>query len=295
MEPELRIWAEKLIDLALAEDLGSGDLTTDILIPEDLHGKGVIAAKAEGVVAGLEIAEMAFRKVDSSLAFKPLLSDGAKVLPGARIAEIEGRIASILKAERTALNFLQHLSGVATLTARYAEKLRGTRTKLLDTRKTIPGLRILEKYAVRVGGGLNHRRSLGDGILIKDNHIFALKSLGLSLREIVELARRSAPPLLRVEIEVQDPEEALEALEAGADLIMLDNTSPEGAEEVAKKIKGKVLLEASGGISLENAREFAEAGVDFISAGAITHSAPALDLSLELIEIRRTKHMDRGS
>jgi len=272
----------KIIDSALAEDLGSGDLTTELLIPSELRGRASIVVRGEGVLAGIGVAAEVFRRVGPVLQFRGLVSDGSKVHPGDVAATIEGSAASILKAERTALNFLQHLSGIATETARYVEAVSGLGTKIYDTRKTIPGLRPLEKYAVRVGGGYNHRQSLGDGILIKDNHLAALHSQGIGLREVVEKARRAAPHTLNVEVEVQNIDEARQALDAGAETIMVDNMNLEDMRYVVQLCQGRALIEASGGITLENVRAVAETGVDLISIGALTHSAKALDIGLEL-------------
>jgi len=272
----------KIIDSALAEDLGSGDITTELLIPSELRGRASIVVRGEGVLAGIGVAAEVFRRVDPLLQFRGLVSDGSKVRPGDVAAAIEGSAASILKAERTALNFLQHLSGIATETARYVEAVSGLGTKIYDTRKTIPGLRPLEKYAVRVGGGYNHRQSLGDGILIKDNHLAALHPQGIGLGEVVEKARRAAPHTLNIEVEVQNIDEARHALDAGAETIMVDNMNLEDMRYVVQLCQGRALIEASGGITLENVRAVAETGVDLISIGALTHSAKALDIGLEL-------------
>jgi nicotinate-nucleotide pyrophosphorylase (carboxylating) len=273
---------EKIIDSALGEDISSGDITTELLIPVELRGRASIVVKDEGVLAGIEVAAVVFRRVDPQLEFRGLVSDGSKVHPGDVAAAVEGSAASILKGERTALNFLQHLSGIATETARYVDAISGLKAHIMDTRKTIPGLRPLEKYAVRVGGGYNHRQSLGDGILIKDNHLAALHSQGTGLGGAVEKARRNAPRTLKVEIEVQNIDQARQALDAGADIIMLDNMNVDDIRRVVELCHGRALLEASGGITLENVRAVAETGVDLISVGALTHSAKALDISLEL-------------
>jgi nicotinate-nucleotide pyrophosphorylase (carboxylating) len=225
---------------------------------------------------------MVFHKVDPSLRFKVLVSDRSKVQKGDMVARVEGRLASILKAERTALNFLQQLSGIASETANYVEATKGSPAQIMDTRKTTPGLRLLEKYAVRMGGGQNHRLHLGDAILVKDNHLAALRSQGVSLKEIIAQAKQKAASSLKVEVEVRTVEEALEASDAGADIIMLDNIRPEEIRRVVKLTGGKVLLEASGGVTLDNIQAIAETGVDFISVGALTHSAKALDIGLDL-------------
>jgi len=273
---------DELINRALTEDFTSADATTEALISEDWQGKASILVKSEGVLAGIDVAKQVFLKIDPRLQMEVLIADGANVKPGDIVAVVTGKVSSILKAERTALNFLQHLSGIATETARYVEAVKGLPVKILDTRKTIPGLRVLEKYAVRVGGGQNYRMHLGDGILIKDNHLTALRKQGLVLKEIISRARQKAPAKLKIEVEVKTLEEAQEATEAGANIIMLDNMSLEGMCQAVKLIKGRSLIEASGGINLGNVRAVAETGVDFISIGAITHSAKALDISLEL-------------
>jgi len=273
---------EQLIDRALAEDLGWGDVTTEVLVFPDQQGKASIIAKANGILAGTEVAKQVFLKVDPELKVGILIEDGANIKPGDIIAKIEGKAASILKAERVALNFLQHLSGIASETARYVEAVKGLSARVTDTRKTIPGLRALEKHAVRAGGGKNHRMHLGDAILIKDNHLAVLRSQGLNIKEIVAMARQKASPELKVEIEVKTPQEAVEAAEAGADIIMLDNTDIDDMRQAVQLIKGRAVIEASGGITLDKVRAVAETGVDLISIGALTHSAKALDISLEL-------------
>jgi len=273
---------EEIIDRALVEDLGRADVTTEALIPGDQQGIGFIVIKREGILAGLGVAKQVFHRVDPNLKVDILLEDGARVKPGDRAAKVAGNIASILKAERVALNFLQRLSGIASETNRYVESVEGLPVRIMDTRKTTPGLRGLEKYAVRVGGGENHRINLGDGILIKDNHLVALRSQGLSIKEIIARARQSASQRLKVEVEVRTVPEALEAAEAGADIVMLDNMNLEDMRKAVKSIHGRALIEASGGITLDNVRAIAKTGVDFISVGALTHSAKALDISLEL-------------
>jgi len=278
---------EATIDTALAEDLGDGDITTDSLISPDLLSKGEIIAKEAGVAAGLPVAELVFQRVDSRISFEGKVPEGARVKAGDVLALVEGPAASILKGERVALNFLQRLSGTATITARYVEAVAELPARILDTRKTTPGLRSLEKYAVRVGGGFNHRRNLGDGILVKDNHLAAAAEMGLSMKEVVARLRRNAPHTLKVQIEVTSPEQALEALEAGADALLLDNMAVEAMRQVVQEVKGRIPLEASGGITLSNVRAVAETGVDLISAGALTHSVKALDISLELGYVSR--------
>jgi len=273
---------EEIIDRALAEDLGKGDVTTEALIYGYRQGTAFIVAKKEGVLAGMNVAKQVFHRVDTELKVEILLQDGARVQPGTRIANISGNLASILKAERVALNFLQRLSGIASETSRYVGAVKGLSVRIMDTRKTTPGLRLLEKHAVRAGGGENHRMSLDDGILIKDNHLAALRSQGLSIKEIVAKARQGSPQRLPVEVEVGTVVEASEAVDAGADTVMLDNMSLEDMREAVKSVGGRALVEASGGITLDNVRAVAETGVDCISVGAVTHSVVALDISLEL-------------
>ncbi|MCK5653895.1 MAG: carboxylating nicotinate-nucleotide diphosphorylase [Dehalococcoidia bacterium] len=269
---------EQVIENALAEDLASSDVTTQALIPPDLEGRASIVVKEDGVLAGMEVAQAVFRQVDPALRIGVLIQDGARVRKGNEVAIIEGKVAGILRAERTALNFLCHLSGVATETARYVAVVEGCKTRITDTRKTTPGMRMLEKYAVRMGGGQSHRLHLGDWVLIKDNHLAALPAVGL--KEAIECTRRASA--LKVEVEVGSVAEAEEALDASADIIMLDNMAVEEIKQVVELARGRALIEASGGITLENVLQVAEAGVDLISVGAITHSAKALDLSLEL-------------
>ena len=273
---------DHIIDLALAEDISHGDVTSEALIPPELEGKASILVKAEGVLAGGEVAKKVFLKVDPSLKVVVLIKDGTKIKSGDIAATIVGRVVSILKAERVALNFLSRFSGIASQTAQYIAKTQGLNVRITDTRKTTPGLRLLEKYAVRMGGGQNHRFHLGDGILIKDNHLVALRSLGMSLKDIVAKAKQNAPQGLKVEVEVNTTQEALDAVEAGADIIMLDNMSPDEMRHAASLIPSQVKIEASGGITLANVQTAAETGVNLISIGALTHSSKVLDMSLEL-------------
>jgi nicotinate-nucleotide pyrophosphorylase (carboxylating) len=277
-----KLQIEEIIDRALAEDLGKGDVTTETLISGDQQGRAFIVAKKEGTLAGTGAAKQVFHRVDPDLKVEILLEDGVRVKPGSKIGEVSGSIASILKAERVVLNFLQRLSGIASETNQYVEAVKGLPVRIMDTRKTTPGMRLLEKHAVKAGGGENHRMSLGDGVLIKDNHLAALRSQGLNIKEIVAKARQNSPQRLSVEVEVETVAEALEAVEAGADTVMLDNMSLEDMRKAVKSIHGRALVEASGGITLDNVRTVAETGVDFISIGALTHSARALDISLEL-------------
>ena len=271
-----------IIDLALDEDLGHGDVTTEALIPSDLKGKASVLIKEPGVLAGIEIAGKVFRRVDPSLEMETLIKDGTRVQPGDVVATVSGGVASILKAERIAINFLQRLSGIATQTAEYIAKTGGFTVDITDTRKTTPGLRFLEKYAVLKGGGKNHRLHLGDGILVKDNHLAALRAMGMSLKEIVLKAKRNAPPGMLIEIEVTSAEEATEVAAAGADIILLDNMAPGEMRRVLNVLPDRVMTEASGGITLASVHDAAAAGVNRISVGALTHSSRALNISLEL-------------
>jgi len=282
MRPNERKQLKRLVSEALAEDLASSDVTTEALVPSEFKGKAYILVKRDGVLAGMDAAREVFRQVDRSARFKAAARDGDKVGKGKVVATIEGKMASILKAERTALNFLQHLSGIATETALYVDAVAGTKAIITDTRKTVPGLRLLEKYAVRVGGGHNHRLNLSDGVLIKDNHLVVLRSCGVGLGEAVKKARKRAPRTMKVEVEVESVKEAREALSAGADIIMLDNMKLEDMRHIVTMVRGRALLEASGGITLDNIRSVAETGVDLISVGALTHSAKALDISLDI-------------
>ena len=271
LEEALRAW--------LREDLGQGDLTSLLVVPEDIEGEAVILAKEGGVLAGLWVAERVFALADPRTAFAPLVAEGARVAEGTEVARVRGPLRGILAGERLALNLLQRLSGIATLTRAYVEALAGTKGPILDARKTTPALGALEKYAVRVGGGRNHRYGLFDGILIKENHVRAAGGVG----EAVRRAKARAPHYLKVEVEVRDLAELEEALEAGADLILLDNFPLEALREAVRRVGGRVPLEASGNMTLERAKAAAEAGVDYVSVGALTHSAKALDLSLLVV------------
>ena len=271
-----------LIDAALSEDQVFNDPTTNALIPPEIRGVGMVRAKAQGVLAGVDVALAVFRRVDSSLETQALLADGSPLAPGADIARIEGAAGNILRAERIALNFLQRMSGIASETNRYVRAIQGCKARIVDTRKTAPGHRYLDKYAVRMGGGHNHRLNLADGILIKDNHIQALRSRELGLREVIQLALERASHTIKVEVEVEILAEAQEAVEAGAPIIMLDNMPVALMREAVTLIGGRAVVEASGGITLDTVRAVAETGVDLISIGGLTHSAKALDISLDL-------------
>jgi nicotinate-nucleotide pyrophosphorylase (carboxylating) len=274
---------DELVLLALEEDGAFNDVTTAALIPADQWGRGVIVAREAGVICGLGVAAAAMTALDESVAFDALVEDGERVTAGTELAEVEGRMAPLLSAERVALNFLQRLSGIATLTRDFVDGVSGTRARLLDTRKTTPGLRQLERYAVRCGGGQNHRFNLADGVLIKDNHIAAAKQRGAAeLGDIVARARAAAPHTLRIEIEVTTLDEVREAIEGRADVILLDNMTAADIATAVEIIAGRAVVEASGGVTLDNAHDIASAGVDFISVGRLTHSATALDISLDV-------------
>ncbi len=272
----------RIVRKALEEDGAFQDVTTLTTVPPEQHGRGVFLAKEGGVLAGLPLVRAAFEAVDPSIQVHASLEDGAFLEPGMTFAHVEGPLAPILSGERIALNFLQRLSGVATATKRLTEAVAGLQVRVVDTRKTTPGLRALERYAVQVGGGQNHRFNLADGVLIKDNHIAAGRARGLTLGQVIAAARAGAPHTLRIEVEVMSFEEAREAVEARADVILLDNMTPAEMKRCVEVIAGRALTEASGGITAENARAIAESGVDIISSGALTHSAPALDISLDI-------------
>jgi nicotinate-nucleotide pyrophosphorylase (carboxylating) len=272
----------RVVRAALEEDGAFQDVTTLSTVPPDQRGRGELLSKDTGVLAGMPLVRAAFEAVDPAVELQAALDDGAPLEYGSVIGRVEGPLASILSAERIALNFLQRLSGTATLTRQLVDVVAGLPTRVVDTRKTTPGLRALERYAVRVGGGHNHRYNLADGVLIKDNHIAAGRSRGLTLGQVIGLARAGVPHTLRVEVEVTSYEEAREAVEAGADVILLDNMAPPEMARCVKMIAGRALTEASGGITVDNGREIAESGVDIISSGALTHSARALDISLNI-------------
>jgi nicotinate-nucleotide pyrophosphorylase (carboxylating) len=272
----------RTIDLALAEDVRRGDVTSETLIPCDLQGQAHMLVKENGVIAGTGVARKVFLRIDASLEIKVQIGDGTAVKPGDVPLLISGNVRSILKAERVSLNFIQRLSGIASTTAQYVAKVKDLGVDIADTRKTTPGLRWLEKYAVRMGGGRNHRLDLNDAILIKDNHFAALRALGMSYQEIVHKARQNAPPDIQVEAEARTIQEALDAVEAGVDIVMLDNMPVQEMTRAVELVAGRAEVEASGGINMKTVRAVAETGVDFISVGALTHSYQALDISLEL-------------
>ena len=270
-----------VVESALREDIGRGDITSDILIPSGAEGSGVIIAKENGVIAGIPVAELVFKIINSKVEFTAYISDGKKVKEGERIAIVFGEAKGMLAGERTALNFLGHLSGIATKTDSFVKKVSGLNVRIMDTRKTTPNLRVLEKYAVKVGGGYNHRMGLNDAVLIKDNHLKLLKG---KIGDLVKKVRSGAPASMKIEVEAKDLSEVEDALNGEPDIVMLDNMSvsevSEAVEFVRKSGHG-VLLEVSGGITLENVREYAETGVDIISVGELTHSVKSLDISVE--------------
>ncbi len=301
-----------LVEMALTEDIGVGDITTESTIPAGVMAKGVIIAREEGIIAGLKIAQLVFKMVEGETKkqrrtqFRAKVRDGDKAKKGAVIAEVAGRVRSILMGERTALNFLQRLSGIATLTSKFVAAVRPYKVQIMDTRKTTPGWRALEKYAVGIGGGYNHRMGLYDGVLVKDNHIRLRRSI--TIRRLVETVRKRLPPKMKIEVETGNLMEVSQAAQAGADIIMLDNMTIGQMKKAVKIVHGlpriasqrgrqstayrfyrpltidrRPLLEASGGISLDNVKEVARTGVNVISVGALTHSAKALDISLEIL------------
>lgn len=276
----LPIQYEETVRRALIEDIGAGDVTTLLSVPEQNMARGIFLVKAEGVVCGLEVAACAFRLVDPSVVFTPLVAEGTRVGSGTIVAELSGPAQSLLTGERVALNFSQRLSGTASLTRRFVDAVVGTKARIVDTRKTTPGLRTLEKYAVRCGGGHNHRYGLGDGVLIKDNHLAA----GGGVAACVARAREHAPHPLKIEVECKTLEQVDEAVHAGAEILLLDNMTNEQLRESVARVGGRALTEASGGVNLTTVRAIAETGVDLISVGALTHSAPALDISLDFRE-----------
>ena len=276
-EITMKLNADELILSALKEDITSEDITTNSVMPHFQAGEVELICKQDGIIAGLDVFKRVFELLDEKTEFECFRKDGDTVKKGERIAVVRGDIRVLLSGERTALNFLQRMSGIATYTRSIADLLKGSKTKLLDTRKTTPNMRIFEKYAVRVGGGCNHRYNLSDGILLKDNHIGAAGGV----RQAVQMAKEYAPFVRKIEIEVENLDMLEEALEAGADIIMLDNMSVEDMKEAVKRAAHKAELECSGNVTKENVKQLVDIGVDYISSGALTHSAPILDLSLK--------------
>lgn len=268
-----------IIENTLEEDLGSGDVTTDAIFSVDDTCEALIIAKEEGIIAGIPIAERVFQKLAPEVTVAQKLKDGEHVNPGDEILVIKGSIHAVLSGERLSLNLLQRMSGIATATSKYVAAISGYRTRILDTRKTAPGLRVLDKYAVSIGGGCNHRFGLYDAVLIKDNHI----DFAGNISNAVEIVRSKYQSKFKVEVETSTLDEVREALKAGADIIMLDNMTVEMMKEAVRIVNGKSITEASGGITLDNVRQIVDTGVDFISVGAITHSSPALDMGLYMV------------
>jgi len=277
---------DEVVARALREDIGAGDLTTLAAVPAEARAEARFVFREAGVLAGLPLARAVFAAVEPALELEALAAEGAPVGAGQTAAVVRGPARGVLTGERVALNLLQRLSGIATVTARYVAAVAGTRARILDTRKTTPGLRALEKYAVRVGGGVNHRFGLYDGVMLKDNHLAILATGGVGLAEAVAQARAAVGPMVRVEVEVERAADAGVAAEAGADMILLDNMPPAELRAAVAAVAGRALTEASGGITLDTIRAVAESGVDFISVGALTHSARALDIGLD-IELRQ--------
>ena len=269
---------QHLIDLGLAEDIGSGDITTDSLVDPEITGFGDIVAKEDLVLAAVDVARRVFQTLDEAAVFTPDFQDGDRVAAGARVLRVEGRLRALLKGERTALNFLQRLSGIATQVRSFAEALEGRSVRLVNTRKTAPGWRVLEKDAVRMGGAYNHRMGLYDGVLIKDNHIAVCGGI----REAVNRARKGASHLVKIEVEVTDLAGVREALNAGADVIMLDNMDDGSIREAVGMVQDRALVEVSGGVTRADLIRLADLGVDIISSGALTHSARSVDLSMRI-------------
>ena len=283
----LRLVADKYIKIALEEDINSEDVSTNAVMPEYKKGEVYLFAKEDGIIAGLQIFERVFKLLDENTEVTFIevngrtIQDGDRVEAGQALAVVTGDVRVLLSGERTALNYLQRLSGIATYTRNLADMLKGSKTKLLDTRKTSPGMRIFEKYAVRIGGGCNHRYNLSDGVLLKDNHIDAAGGV----REAIEAARAYAPFVRKIEVETEDLDMVREAVDAGADIIMLDNMSPEMMAEAIRIIDGRAETECSGNITKENIETITSLGVDYISSGALTHSAPILDISLKHLKV----------
>lgn len=273
----------KIIDRALEEDLGTGDLSAQIL-PDGLVGQAKLYSKGTSIVAGIELVKQVFQRVDSKIMVKVHINDGEKVTPGSIVMELSGPLSSILTAERTALNFIQHLSGIATATREAVDIINGLPVRISDTRKTLAGLRALQKYAVLVGGGFNHRYGLYDAVLLKDNH---LTSLG-GLTKAIEMARQKIGHMVKLEVECESLAQVQEALDCGVDLIMLDNMTTEQMRQAVSLVNHRVIVEASGGIKTGNLREVAETGVDIISIGALTHSVKSMDFSLDVGDIKLT-------
>jgi nicotinate-nucleotide pyrophosphorylase (carboxylating) len=273
------ILIEKIVEQALLEDIGTGDITTESVVHANLKAKGIIKTSEDGIVAGLNIVNLVFKKLDSEIIFQEKIKDGMKVTRGKVLAEISGSSRTILMGERVALNFLQRMSGIATITFKFCQEVKDFPVRIVDTRKTTPGLRILEKYAIRMGGGYNHRFGLYDAVLIKDNHI----AVSGGIKSAVNSVRKQVSHTVKIEVEVENLSQLQDALEMKVDIIMLDNMDLDTMEEAVKITKGKALIEASGGITLEKVRKIAQTGVDLISIGSLTHSVKSLDISMEIV------------
>jgi nicotinate-nucleotide pyrophosphorylase (carboxylating) len=275
--PPAETWLP-LVELALCEDIGPGDATTALLIEPDREGSAIIEARESLIVCGLEVAAEVFQRVDPDVGFRAWARDGERAEAGDRLAEVSGNLRALLAGERTALNFLTRMCGIATSTRRFVDAVEGTGARIVDTRKTLPGWRSLDKYATAVGGAVNHRLGLFDGILLKDNHI----ALAGGLQLAVKTATAAAPDNLRIQVEVESEEDAVAAVEAGVDFLLLDNREVDEIRRIVERLRGRALLEASGGITLENVRAIAETGIQRISIGALTHSAPGADVAMEI-------------
>jgi len=269
---------DRIILTALKEDIGAGDITTDLLISNKQKAKAFFLAKEDGIVAGLHIAKMVFQKLDKSVSFKFFIKEGERVVAGTKIAEVSGSLRALLTGERTALNILQRISGIATMTHKFVDLIKHTNTKILDTRKTVPGFRLLDKYAVKIGGGTNHRIGLFDMVLIKDNHIKAAGGITTAVNSI----RKKLTKKIKIEVETKNLEEVREALDCKVDIIMLDNMTVPMMKKAVKIINGKAKVEASGNVTLTTVRAIAKTGVDYISVGALTHSVKALDICMKI-------------
>lgn len=274
------ILIDKIVEKALLEDIGTGDITTEFIIPSNIKAKGIIKTSEEGVVAGLDIAHLIFKKLDSEIIFQEKIKDGAKVARGKVLAEISGSARTILKGERVALNFLQRMSGIATITSKFCQEVKDFPVRIVDTRKTTPGLRVLEKYAVLMGGGYNHRFGLYDAVLIKDNHIVVAGGIKSAINSV----RKQISHMIKIEVEVENLSQLQKALEMEVDIVMLDNMELETMKEAVKMAKGKSIIEVSGGITLGKVREIAQTGVDLISVGSLTHSVKSLDIGMEILK-----------
>ncbi|MSQ24041.1 MAG: carboxylating nicotinate-nucleotide diphosphorylase [Chloroflexi bacterium] len=274
----------RVVSVALEEDLGWGDITTDNLVPPQAQARACVVFRVDGVVCGIDVLTEVFRSLDAAVQVERYEREGATVGPGTTVAMLSGPARAILKGERVALNFVQRMAAIATATAQYVRAVEGLPVHVIDTRKTTPGLRYLEKYAIRVGGGRNHRFNLSDGVLVKDNHLAALRNEGIGTVEALKGLRDRVPHTVKIEVEVDRLDQIPDMLEAGVDAILLDNMSPEQAREAVKLIAGRAITEVSGGVRLDTVRAYAEAGIDVVSAGALTHSTAALDVGLDFLD-----------